>query len=180
MRHAPVNKQQGFTLVEILVVIAILGTLAAILVPSMRRMKAAAMSTQCLGKLRNLGMSLNDYFVDHGTIYPEMVSARESREDEEPAMDTVLRDYVRDEYAFQCPADHKQIFEDTGSSYFWNSLINGQRMGNLDLLGLTDKASGIPLMSDKENFHENVGDGVNILYADGHVLKELQFVVESK
>jgi prepilin-type processing-associated H-X9-DG protein len=40
--------------------------------------------------------------------------------------------------------------------------------------------SGIPLVSDKENFHEDVGDGVNVLYGDGHVLREVQFVVERK
>ena len=177
MRRRVSRRQRGFTMVEILVVIAILGLLASILVPSMRRMKASALSMQCLGKLRNLGMALNDYFIDHGTIYPVMVGSRESKEDDEPALDTVLIEYVRDEYAFECPADHR-FFKETGTSYFWNSLINGQRMGNMNLLGLTDNAAGIPLMSDKENFHQNVGDGVNILYADGHVLKELQFIVE--
>ena len=106
-----------------------------------------------------------------------MVAARESRDQDDPAMDTVLEDYVRDEFAFKCPADHRGIFEETGSSYFWNSLMNGQRLNNMNFLGLTKDAAGIPLMSDKENFHEHIGDGVNILYADGHVQKELQFVV---
>ena len=92
-------------------------------------------------------------------------------------MDTVLADYVRDEFAFKCPADKQGIFEETGSSYFWNSLMNGQRLSNMNFLGLTRDAAGIPLISDKENFHEHIGDGVNILYADGHVQKELQFAV---
>ena len=29
----------------------------------------------------------------------------------------------------------------------------------------------------KENFHKHVGDGVNILYADGHVTRSLQLIV---
>ncbi|MEM9281726.1 MAG: type II secretion system protein [Verrucomicrobiota bacterium] len=175
----PGGKQasRGWTVIEILVTAAIIGLLAAVIIPSSQRIKAAAMSTQCLGKLRGLGVALNDYFTEKGPIYPDMVSARESKADDAPAMDTVLADYVRDEYAFQCPADHEGLFEKTGTSYFWNSLISGQRFGQVDLLGLTQDESGIPLMSDKENFHENIGDEVNVLYADGHVLKELQFSV---
>ncbi|MEC5126041.1 type II secretion system protein [Verrucomicrobiales bacterium BCK34] len=168
----------GFTMVEVLVVIAIVGLLAAILIPSFNRMKRSAQSTLCVGKLREIGIGLNTYFLDHGNTFPTLVAARESREEDNPAIDTVLLDYVVDEYAFQCPSDHMGIFEKTGSSYFWNSLINGQKTANMDMLGLTDKASGIPIASDKENFHEHVGDGVNMLYADGHVLRELQFIVE--
>ncbi len=168
----------GFTMVEVLVVIAIVGLLAAILIPSFNRMKRSAQSTLCVGKLREIGIGLNTYFLDHGNTFPTLVAARESREEDNPAIDTVLLDYVVDEYAFQCPSDHMGIFEKTGSSYFWNSLINGQKTENMDMLGLTDKASGIPIASDKENFHEHVGDGVNMLYADGHVLRELQFIVE--
>jgi prepilin-type processing-associated H-X9-DG protein len=33
----------------------------------------------------------------------------------------------------------------------------------------------IPLISDKQGFHPDLKDRVNILYADGHVAKEIQF-----
>lgn len=174
------NRERGLTLVEIMVTLAVMGALAAILVPSAQKMKALGMSTQCVSKLREIGIGLNNYFADHGRKYPMLVSARESREDEVPTLDTALADYVPDEFIFQCPADHAGLFEKTGSSYFWNSLVNGQHLGNMDLLGLTGQESGIPVVSDKENFHEHVGDGVNVLYADGHVLRELQFVVDSR
>ena len=35
-------------------------------------------------------------------------------------------------------------------------------------------------MSDKENFHTYQDVQVNILYADGHVAKEIQFTVGGK
>jgi len=170
---------RGFTMVEILVAVAIIGLLAAIGVPTFRMMKANARSVLCAGKLREIGIGLNEYFADHGMTYPALVAARESREQDDPALDTVLLEYLGDEFAFQCPADHG-IFEKTGSSYFWNSLVNGQKTSNLQLLGMKGHPSGIPLVSDKENFHEDVGDGVNVLYGDGHVLREVQFVVERK
>ena len=174
------KKSRGLTMVEILVVIAVVGLLAAITYPTTVRIRSQASSSVCAGKLRQIGISLNLYFGDHGTKFPVMAAARESKDDDVPVIDTVLRDYVTDEYAFQCPSDHEGLFEKTGSSYFWNSLINGQMLGNMDLLGLTDDETGIPIVSDKENFHKNVGDEVNILYADGHVQKKLQFVVDPK
>jgi prepilin-type processing-associated H-X9-DG protein/prepilin-type N-terminal cleavage/methylation domain-containing protein len=176
--YRPVDK--GVTLIEIFIVVAIIAALTAVVVPTMSRVKANAYSVQCMGKLRDIGIGLNQYFADRGMTFPTMVAARESREDDVPAIDTVLLDYVGDEFAFECPADHEGIFEKTGSSYFWNSLINGQRMGNMDLLGMIRKESGIPIASDKENFHQHVGDGVNVLYADGHVTRRLQFIVEQE
>lgn len=175
MKHS--RKQRGMTLLEILVVISIIGLVAAIAVPTTRQIRANAKSTQCIAKLRGIGIGLSNYFYDHGTTFPTLVTARESRNEEAPAIDTVLLPYVQDEFVFQCPSDHDQIFEETGSSYFWNSLINGQQLGNMDLLGVVKVESGIPIASDKENFHEDANDGVNVLYADGHVLRELQFVV---
>lgn len=172
---------RAFTMVEILVTVAILTILVSISVPTFRMMKANARSTLCAANLRNIGIGLNNYFVDKGMTFPSLVVARESRDQDDPAIDTVLLEYVgNNEFAFQCPADHGQFFEKTGSSYFWNSLVNGQKTSNIKLLGMTGHSSGIPIVSDKENFHEDVGDGVNVLYADGHVLREVQFVVEGK
>lgn len=164
------------TIIEILIVAAILGLLVGLGVPSYRMMKASARSTICAGKLREIGIGLNEYFADHGMVFPELVAARESKTDEVPVMDTVLLEYLGDDYAFACPADH-EYWEKTGSSYFWNSLLNGQKVSNLELFGKKSSAAGVPVVSDKENFHEDVGDGVNVLYGDGHVLREVQFSV---
>ncbi len=169
--------RKGFTLLEMLVVISIFGLVVAIAVPATRQIRANAKSTQCIAKLRGIGIGLSNYFYDHGTTFPVLVTARESRNEDVPVMDTVLLPYVQDEFVFECPSDHEGFFEKTGSSYFWNSLINGQQLGNMDLLGVVKAETGIPVASDKENFHEDASDGVNILYADGHVLRELQFVV---
>jgi len=174
------SSARALTLVEIFVVVAILILLATIGVPTFRLIKANARSAACSGKLREIGIGMNNYFLDYGMTFPTLVAARESKEEEVPALDTVLLEYVGDEYSFECPADHEGIFKKTGSSYFWNSLVNGQKTSNLSLLGMKGHASGIPIVSDKENFHEDVGDGVNVLYADGHVLREVQFVVEGR
>ncbi|MCB1235080.1 MAG: prepilin-type N-terminal cleavage/methylation domain-containing protein [Verrucomicrobiae bacterium] len=177
-RHASRRRRAGFTMTEMLIAIAVIGVLAGIGIPAYDRVKNQARATQCIAKLREIGSAINLYGVEHAMKMPEMVAAREDKHSDEPALDTVLLPYVNDEFCFQCPADSERIWERTGTSYFWNSTVNEQDFMNLDFLGLTKNHSGIPLVADKENFHEHVGDEVNILYADGHVQHELQFTVD--
>lgn len=177
------SANSGLTLVEVLASFVVIALLAGVLVPTVERVRASARSAKCVGNLREIGIALSTSFQDRGMAFPVLASARESREEDPdglPTLDDYLGDYVQDESVFRCPADHEGIFERTGSSYFWNNLVNGQRWGNLDLFGLIRQEAGIPLASDKENFHKNVGDGVNILYADGRVQRELQFIVDRR
>jgi prepilin-type N-terminal cleavage/methylation domain-containing protein/prepilin-type processing-associated H-X9-DG protein len=58
------SNQRGLTLVEILVVIAIVGVLAAIIFPVTRNAVASARSTACLSNMRQLGVAMNLYAND--------------------------------------------------------------------------------------------------------------------
>ena len=178
MNRKIVSRARGFSMLEVITVVATLAILLSIGWPFMARMKHQARATTCMGQLRQIGVAINSHMADTGLRFPSLAPGRESRDDlETPVMETVLRPYVRDEFVFECPADHEGFFEETGSSYFWNSLVNDQMMGDMNLLGLSSNEAGIPLVSDKENFHKHIGHEVNILYADGHVHKELQFIV---
>lgn len=165
-------------MVEAIVTIAVVGLLFSIGLPAYNRMKSLARSSHCVSNLRQIGMVVNQYIAEHGMKLPEMVAAREDKNQDVPALDTVLRPYVNDEAFFWCPADHEHIYEKTGTSYFWNSALNGQDLAAIDFLGMSKNAAGIPLVADKENFHKNVGDEVNILYVDGHVSRELTFIID--
>jgi prepilin-type processing-associated H-X9-DG protein/prepilin-type N-terminal cleavage/methylation domain-containing protein len=56
---------RGLTLVELLVVTAIIAILAALLLPSLHRSKAAAQRIRCVGSLRQLGLATQLYWQDH-------------------------------------------------------------------------------------------------------------------
>ena len=166
--------ERGFTLIELLVVIAIIGLLAALLMPAVNRSRAMARSTACLGNLRQIGLAVQMYVNDHDGRLPALQN-RASTAEALPAMDTVLGPVGMDGGVFRCPADRAQIFKTTGTSYFWNYTVNGQDVNRLfSIIGGT-QPERIPLVSDKEGFHPELKDKVNVLYVDGHAAKELKF-----
>ena len=67
----------AFTLVEMLTVIAIIGILAALLLPALEQAKARAKRIQCVGNLREIGLATHLFANDHGGKFPTQVSTKD-------------------------------------------------------------------------------------------------------
>ncbi len=89
---------RAFTLIEMLVVIAIIAILAALLLSSLANAKAKASSIKCLNNNKQLGLSLTMYASDHNDSFP---ARRESPE----AWMTMLLPYYKVPDILKCPAD---------------------------------------------------------------------------
>ena len=66
----PVIRARGFAVIELLVVIGIIAILAALLLPALTRAKQSALSTSCLGNLRQLQLAHLSYAHDHNDQLP--------------------------------------------------------------------------------------------------------------
>src|SRR6266496_4507719 len=60
----------AFTLVELLVVLAVIGVLAGLLLPALSMAKAAAHATTCKNHLRQMGIALKMYVDENNNMYP--------------------------------------------------------------------------------------------------------------
>ena len=107
--HAPTNS--GFTLVEILVVVAILAILAAILFPVFARVRENARRSSCQSNLRQIGLGMLQYCGDYDDKLVKSwygsgngnYSGGSDATDRYKWMDAI-RPYLKSEQIFNCPS----------------------------------------------------------------------------
>jgi len=76
-------RRPGFTLIEILIVIVILGTLLALLIPAVMSARQAAQRAGCANNLRQIGLAVLNY-ESQNTIFPPAHFGRASLGNESP------------------------------------------------------------------------------------------------
>lgn len=122
IRSAKSSTARGFTLVELLVVIAMIVTLSALVFVGTQNAMVAAKQTKCAGNLRNLGVAFHLYALDHDGLFPETSHTMDLDQTWIYALENYLGTF--DETRI-CPADPKgpERLKAKGTSYVLNSYI---------------------------------------------------------
>ena len=69
-----IRSNKGFTLVEIMIVVVIIGLLAAMAIPAFQKVRAASQDKAVANNMRQLGAGADQYFLENGTSQAAITS----------------------------------------------------------------------------------------------------------
>ncbi len=189
----------GFSLLELLVVLAIIGILVSMLLPVLGRAKSKAYNSVCVNNLRQLGIATRLYSEDNANRLPSAeILPTDPIDPHRPLarICDVLGPYIgrasgtntNSASVCKCPLDKVGLFASEGSSYEWNADLNGHRIdetrsARVFMVWMTNNGptqstnfsllfppETTPLLLDYEEFHNRPPkSGKNVVFMDGHV-----------
>jgi len=118
------SRRRGFTIVEMLVVIAMIAVLAGILLPALTKARDAARRTVCMSNLRQLTQAYLGYAADHDR---ELITNHRHGDwvmdgaDRDAVTTGKLYPYLNNDRVYRCPQQEGERFH----SYSINDYLNG-------------------------------------------------------
>jgi len=181
------ESSRGFTLTELLVVIAVIALLASLLLPALSKAKEKARQARCQGNLRQIGLGLILYVQDQER-YPYSVVFREPTT--LYTWDKSVEPYLENNWTnalFKCPSyrgptypiapSPPGLFRDPARSYAYNARGTDLRvsgtgrpllgLGGWSIVGLDEKPHKEPEISAPGDM---IAIGDTIRYADQEYL----------
>ena len=111
--------ENAFTLLELLVVIAVIGILAALLLPALNGANACAKRATCLNNLRQINLAVRQYADDHNALLPMITNSGPPEVWSDYAL--FVRSYLglkgspsSNDVLFACPADTFDVVHSEG------------------------------------------------------------------
>jgi prepilin-type N-terminal cleavage/methylation domain-containing protein/prepilin-type processing-associated H-X9-DG protein len=104
------SKARGFTLLELLVVMAVIFMLVALLLPALQRAKARAQTSTCMNNLRQLGLAAAEYAADAGrlpTILEWLYALPDTAEGD--LTTGKLYPYLKSRNVYLCPTQARKV-----------------------------------------------------------------------
>lgn len=185
-----VLRRRAFTLIELLIVIAIIALLAAILFPVYGRVRENARRSSCQSNQKQVGLSIKQYLQDNDEKFP--LSAVSSAP---YGWADAIQPYLKNTQVLHCPSDPAATNPSPSgygySSYFYNFLLSGVteskvvyssctimngdgKIGSSGDIGTAryalDGGTGVDQLADLSNAHpQRHLEGANYAFSDGHV-----------
>jgi prepilin-type N-terminal cleavage/methylation domain-containing protein/prepilin-type processing-associated H-X9-DG protein len=175
-RSSKTPARQGFTLVEMLVVITIIGLLASLTIPTFGKVRDRADRIACQSNLRALWFALQEAVGDNGGFYPNIepdpTSPIYETEDNAQSLADTLAPYGITSKQLLCRADlaSQDYFSQKGTSYEWRPFVDGEPSSNPKVYFrrgvMIPSPSRLRLISDYTPVHNGRS---NHVFADGSV-----------